>query len=242
MATLSQIPKGRGAETIIGPSRTDDGIVQTTNLKRATKVEVVSNQLVPGSSPGVGAIIKMSKQSDRVKKWRRATKDRIIESMGGSCVCCGYNRCQSALALHHLDPAQKDFGLGSVRASIKNWNIIVQELKKCILVCHNCHNEIHEGITTLPEKYNLFSSSFEDYKLLLKNKSKSNCPICKEPMPMKNKYCSLSCSSKSKSKINWSAIDLVEKIKNTNISKIAEDIGCSDAAVHKRLKKLGLKS
>ena len=55
MATLSQALKREGAETIIGPSRTDDGIVQSTNSKEATKVEVLRNQWVPGSIPGAGA-------------------------------------------------------------------------------------------------------------------------------------------------------------------------------------------
>ena len=50
--------------------------------------------------------------------------------MGGSCVCCGYKKCDAALALHHLDPNEKDFSLGSIRANCKSWAEIVEELRK----------------------------------------------------------------------------------------------------------------
>src|ERR1700688_4794367 len=92
----------------------------------------------------------MSKQSEKVKRWRKRCKERIIEAMGGQCCVCGYNRCQWALALHHLDPAQKDFGLGTIRANAKSWASIVEELRKCVLVCNNCHAEIHEGMVVVP--------------------------------------------------------------------------------------------
>ena len=38
---------------------------------------------------------------------------------------------------------QKDFSLSSTRANPKNWDSIVKELKKCILLCSNCHKEHH---------------------------------------------------------------------------------------------------
>jgi hypothetical protein len=56
MVTLSQTGKLEGAETIMDPPRKGDGIVQTTNSKEAMKIEVVSNALVVGSSPAVGAM------------------------------------------------------------------------------------------------------------------------------------------------------------------------------------------
>ena len=184
----------------------------------------------------------MSKKSEHVKKWRKSTKSRIIESMGGGCVCCGYNRCQSALALHHLDPNKKDFTLGAIRASIKSWKTIVEEIKKCVLLCHVCHCEIHEGIRELPGSYPTFDQKFEDYKFLIKSQFKTiNCPICKKSMPEKNRYCSASCSSKSKYKVDWDNVNLSEEIKTKSIVQIAEELGCSDGAVHKRLKKIGLK-
>jgi len=62
--------------------------------------------------------------------------------MGGECVICGYNRCLRALHFHHKNPHEKDFDI----SSRTRWNDIEVELEKCILVCSNCHMEIHDGI------------------------------------------------------------------------------------------------
>lgn len=107
----------------------------------------------------------MSKQSEKVKRWRKRCKERIIEAMGGSCCCCGYNKCMWALALHHLNPDEKEMTLSSIRANPKNWNIIVKELRKCILVCHNCHSEIHAGERLIPDNVYKFNESFIEYNL-----------------------------------------------------------------------------
>jgi len=85
----------------------------------------------------------MSSRSEAVKKWRRNTKERIITAMGGKCACCGYNKCHDAMDLHHLNPNEKEFSFAAIRANPKNWDSIVQELRKCVLLCNRCHREIH---------------------------------------------------------------------------------------------------
>ena len=50
-----------------------------------------------------------------------------------------------ALEFHHLDPSQKDFGISS-KGYTRSWDKVKEELDKCILVCSNCHREIHSGL------------------------------------------------------------------------------------------------
>jgi hypothetical protein len=184
----------------------------------------------------------MSKQSEKVKIWRKRCKERIITAMGGKCCVCGYNRCQSALALHHLDPAQKDIGLGAIRANPKSWITIVKELRKCILVCHVCHSEIHEGIIQIPIGAPKFDESFVDYKKLESDEDiLTPCPVCNKPKPAHLKNCSYECSARSKYRVDWDNIDLQEELKTKSIVKLSEELGCSDATIHKRMKKIGLK-
>lgn len=136
----------------------------------------------------------MSKNSEEVKKWRANCKNRIVDAMGGSCVVCGYMKCNSSLVLHHLDPSKKEFGLGSIRANPKKWSTIVEEIKKCVLVCHNCHYEIHEGVTFLPETYATFDPKFEDYKELEKTVPLTKCLMCDTLKPEYKKMCSNRCT------------------------------------------------
>lgn len=78
-------------------------------------------------------------------------------------------------------------------------------------------------------------------KLFLRLDLFDKCPICGNDKNIYSKNCSLTCAGKSKAKIDWSKINLGEEIKNKSVVLISEELGCSDAAVHKRLKKLGLK-
>ena len=68
----------------------------------------------------------------------------LIKLNGGCCSKCGYDKNFSALEFHHLDPEIKSFGLDIRKCSNSYWDDLVEESKKCILVCANCHVEIHD--------------------------------------------------------------------------------------------------
>lgn len=180
----------------------------------------------------------MSKSSERVKRWRKETKNRIVKSMGGCCQLCKYNKTNNALELHHINPIEKDFSFGTIRANPKSWKKIVDELRKCILVCSNCHKEIHEGIVDIPNNYSTFDESYKEFK---EEKGKEPCPICGEEKPNRNLTCSRPCASKitKRGKIDWSKIDVLELLKqyNFNYTKAGESLDISDNAVRKRFKK-----
>jgi 5-methylcytosine-specific restriction endonuclease McrA len=80
-----------------------------------------------------------------VDKRRKKIKEMAIVYKGGKCFFCGYKRCVGALEFHHLDPKGKDFGLGA-NGLTRSWERTKNELNKCILVCSNCHKEIHAGL------------------------------------------------------------------------------------------------
>ena len=182
----------------------------------------------------------MSTKSENVKSWRKRTKQRIIESMGGECQICGYDKCHNALELHHLESDKKDFGLGSVRANIKSWTKIVEELRKCVLLCANCHREVHDDKSKLPENYKRFDESYTDYKHGPQCEVYDTC-ICGYKKPKQNKYCSHKCAQKSRYKVDWDSIDLLSMLKKyKTFVSVGEKLGVSDASVYKRAKKLNI--
>lgn len=181
----------------------------------------------------------MSKRSEAVKAWRRRTKERIVEAMGGECVCCGYKKCNDSLALHHLDPEKKELSFSKIIANPKTWDKIVEELRKCILVCHNCHFEIHANVRDIPEVYSVFNEDYSKYREIVDQKDE--CPVCGEMKSVKNITCSRKCASKRARKIDWDSVDLEKMIKEKrNWSEIGRIVGVSDVAVKKRAKKLNL--
>ncbi len=92
-------------------------------------------------------------RAERVGKWRREVKRRLVEEAGGRCVVCGYSRCQRALEFHHVDPASKAFHLGmnGVTRSLARSRY---EARKCVLLCANCHAEVEAGLIELPVNSN----------------------------------------------------------------------------------------
>lgn len=92
--------------------------------------------------------IRDKNRQNRNKK-RLDKKSELVKLHGGKCVVCGYNRHISAFDFHHKDPKTKTFTLGSVRQF--PLDILIEESKKCALLCANCHRELHAGFITLPE-------------------------------------------------------------------------------------------
>ena len=56
------------------------------------------------------------------------------------CSSCGYDRCLSALEFHHVDSDEKITNISAMGSLPR----IKAELPKCILLCANCHRELHE--------------------------------------------------------------------------------------------------
>lgn len=81
-----------------------------------------------------------------VSERRKKLREMAREYKGGKCTLCGYSKCARALSFHHLDPRKKDFGL-SAKGLTRSWDKIKKELDKCMLLCANCHMEVHEGVT-----------------------------------------------------------------------------------------------
>ncbi len=84
-----------------------------------------------------------------VVRWRQQKKRRLVESAGGRCQLCGYDKFNGALHFHHLDPTTKKFSLGR-RGITRSFAEALAEAKKCILLCANCHAEVEGGVASLP--------------------------------------------------------------------------------------------
>lgn len=82
---------------------------------------------------------------EKERKWRDALKKKCVEYKGSKCSVCGYGRCLAALDFHHIDPKEKSFDIGRVGINhYKKWTeALKRELDKCVLICSNCHRELH---------------------------------------------------------------------------------------------------
>jgi len=72
-----------------------------------------------------------------------------VEYLGGKCIECSYNKHTCALDIHHLDPSIKDKNFNRMRGWCKER--ILNEIKNCVLLCRNCHAEVHSGHIVLKD-------------------------------------------------------------------------------------------
>lgn len=182
--------------------------------------------------------------SETQKLRAQERKFKAIQISGGACSNCGYNRNMSALAFHHIDPKEKNPNWNQ----LKNWDSILEELKKCILLCHNCHSELHHPNlflnnyqpTNLINK--ILNESLDDTKKSLTDRlhSTGECPHCYKKV-FNTIYCSINCVKCHKRKcIRPSKEELKDLINTTSFLAIGRKFGVSDNSVRKWAKIYGI--
>lgn len=176
----------------------------------------------------------MSKKSEAVTRHRQKRKTELIRIMGGKCALCGYDRTPAVLELHHLNPEEKDFGLSS--GNCRKIEEDIEEAKKCILLCANCHREVHAGLI----EENLVSSFQPDIaeEVLKEYKPQPDkiCPRCGKKIYRTATYCN-TCVYEVKKEENLNHLmsrdELKAKIRTMPFTKIGEENQVSDNAVRK---------
>lgn len=166
-------------------------------------------------------------KSESVKRCQRRKKQTIVDLFGGECCICGYNKCLSALEFHHLEKNEKEEEPAYI---IMRWSFkrSKKELEKCILVCSNCHREIHA------EEYSGLNTDLKKY---VKPWLDKKCGFCKKEFITKDDesiYCSQSCCKHEQRKVERpSKEELIDLLKTTTWTQLGKMFGVSDNGVRK---------
>jgi hypothetical protein len=100
------------------------------------------------------------------KKRGLQRKIYFVNSLGGKCSRCGYSKNIAALAFHHK--GNKEFQLDVRNLSNRRADRIVSEVKKCVLLCHNCHAEEHNpslDFNNFPAKSSIDTLELDKFSL-----------------------------------------------------------------------------
>lgn len=177
----------------------------------------------------------MLSSNEKVKNFRKNRKQNLVKISGNKCNICGYNKAISALEFHHINPEEKTYGLaqnGTCHSLQKDLN----ELQKCILVCANCHREIHEGfyskqqllsLKIVDEQYKEFLIQDNNKKM---HKQKRYCQDCGKELSYSTKgnYCSNCRGTHNRKYERPSRQELKQKIRTMPLTKVAEFYNVSD--------------
>jgi DNA-binding CsgD family transcriptional regulator len=117
--------------------------LEIKSKKKVAKILGVSHDTITKLLNGFLIVKNKRTKTEAVISWRKRKKAELVEYKGGKCEKCGYDKCVQALQFHHLNPKEKDFAVGGKSYSFER---LKKEVDKCIMVCANCHIEIHEEI------------------------------------------------------------------------------------------------
>lgn len=98
-----------------------------------------------------------------VSNFRRRRKENLIRVCGNQCNICGYCKTKSALEFHHIKPEEKSYSIAA-KGTCHDLEADLAEIKKCILVCANCHREIHDNLFSVEDlmQYKVFKDEIAE--------------------------------------------------------------------------------
>jgi len=181
------------------------------------------------------------------RKARKERKIKLVEIFGGKCPFCGYNKCYKAFDFHHVDPSEKDISLATI-GFLSKWEKIIQEVKKCILVCSNCHREVHADFISQDQVETVYNNNLNDIMLKLneelqkylnknKNVESNFCLDCSAKIDKRSKRC-FSCNKANKRKVKDrpSKEFLLKEVEESNYCAVGRKYGVTDNTIRKWIK------
>ena len=101
-------------------------------------------------------------EKDRRYILRMSKKIKAIDFLGGKCSYCGDTNIFH-LVFHHKNNYEKEIIISQALAM--KWSVIENEIKKCVLLCCNCHQELHSKDSLVKKE-------------LLSLKGENKCSVC----------------------------------------------------------------
>lgn len=98
-----------------------------------------------------------------VQNWRKRIKRRMIKAFHNKCCICGKSFIEEIYEFHHINPVEKKKGLSYGVAYSWSWKKLVKELRKCVMVCANCHRLIEYGYKKIPKNAQKFDEKYSTY-------------------------------------------------------------------------------
>ena len=184
-------------------------------------------------------ILMANNNSQNVINHIKRRKNNLIKVFHSKCCICGFNSYQEALEFHHIDPATKKFGINASDSVTKALSKQLEEMKKCILLCANCHRGVHAGHVQLPDDCTQFFDSKIAEQLLqeldeIKHGQKHYCKHCgKEIATISATYCVECASLMSRKTERPSREELKKLIRSMPFTQIAIKFNVSDNAIRK---------
>lgn len=75
-----------------------------------------------------------------------------VKAMGGCCQICRKKKADRQMSFHHIDKKSKLYNFSKIYVN-KSWEVLIIELRKCVLLCLKCHRKVDFHGLRLPNNY-----------------------------------------------------------------------------------------
>jgi hypothetical protein len=184
-----------------------------------------------------------------VAKRRRSAQNTAVVYKGKKCLVCGYQGPSLVYDFHHLNPDEKNHDVNSMWT--KSWNLLKEELDKCVMLCPICHRLHHGGLLDLSPHLPK-NPSPEEGSMMVQNDGANlpsvlrtperihNCKTCGTPTAGCGERCRPCAAKLSPTRICWPSIEEIrERLSRQSFEELARDLGVSSNSIRKRLKNHG---
>ena len=166
--------------------------------------------------------------------YRRRRKLNLIKVLGGKCQICGFDAFPDALEFHHEDPNKKDYGIAT-KGTCRKLETDLEEVKKCFLLCSNCHKGVHCGYYENPKEHifnELFAQELIEQRNELSVRHDNYCINCGEKIDRGAVRC-VECARKERRivKNRPTREELKQLIRTLPFTKIGEKYGVNGNSI-----------
>lgn len=185
--------------------------------------------------------------SEAVANFIKRRKANLRKVFHSKCCLCGFSEVQEALEFHHVNPEEKEFQICGSNNQTKALKKQLEEMKKTILVCSNCHKGIHNNIYQVPDNWTEFYDDKIAQELLddlekIKTHQINYCQRCGKEITSISTYCSECFHIMQRKCDRPNREELKDLIYILPFTQIASKYGVTDNAVRKWCKSYNLPS
>ena len=168
---------------------------------------------------------------------RKNIKKVAVDMLGNKCFYCGESYPLCVYDFHHVQ--KKVVEISRIMSTLNRMTLnsfinLIDEMKKCVLLCSNCHRQVESGLIEINE------SPVYDLSIL-KRTFCNDCPICGNIKLVNYVTCSVKCSHMNLRRVKWPLKEeLKELIEHNTYTSIGLLFGVSDSTVKKWAKNYGI--